>query len=197
MAAGKRDAELQRLAAAVRDAHVPVLLRIGYEFNNPWTPYDSANYRVAFRRIAGIMAGSNASNVAAIWNATAVGLDNRDFMAWYPGDDVVDWWSIDPFRMDDFSRPGTVRFLDEARKHRKPVLIGEAAPVFAMDDPKRVRGPRSEAEALQWFGSLVELIAAQPEIKGVSLLRSIRVDCNNYCLAQNGPIRGWLNGRAF
>src|SRR5208282_6771918 len=70
VAAGKRDNELRRLAAALRDAHVPVLLRIGYEFNNPWAPYDSANYRVTFRRVVEIMASSNASKVAAVWNAT-------------------------------------------------------------------------------------------------------------------------------
>jgi len=190
VAAGQRDAELRRLAAALRDAHVPVLLRIGYEFNNPWTPYDSANYRVAFRRVAEIMASSNASNVAAVWNATAVSLDDRDFMAWYPGDDVVDWWSINLFGMYDFSRTGTARFLDEARKHRKPILIGEAAPVFATDDLKRVRGPRSEAEALQWFEALTELIAAWPEIKGVSL---IAVDSRR--VQQLLPGSGWPDTR--
>jgi len=190
VAAGKRDNELRRLAAALRDAHVPVLLRIGYEFNNPWAPYDSANYRVTFRRVVEIMASSNASKVAAVWNATAVGLDGRDFMAWYPGDDVVDWWSINLFGREDFSRPGTARFLDEARKHRKPVVIGEAAPVLATDDPKRVRGPRSEDEAMRWFQALEKLLAQRPEIQGVSLIA-----VNWRRLEKTLPGSGWPDTR--
>lgn len=51
LAAGKRDQQLRVLARTFRDFKQPVLLRIGYEFNNPWALYRPADYVVALRRV--------------------------------------------------------------------------------------------------------------------------------------------------
>lgn len=190
VANGDRDPELVLLADGLREARNPVLLRIGYEFNNPWVPYDPSRYIQAFRKIVGRLREVKASNVATVWNATAVGFDGANCMRWYPGDDVVDWWSVDLFRMEDFERPGLASFLDAARAHRKPVLIGEASPVFAASNRSRVRGPASQDEALAWYRKLIDLIRRRPEIKAVSL---IAVDWRRLKSTAPGP--GWPDTR--
>jgi len=170
VANGKRDRELHTLADGLRDAGLPVLLRIGYEFNNPWALYDPQQFSTAFRRVVAVMRQERARNVAAVWNATAAGLPKRPWMDWYPGDDFVDWWSVNLFRFQDFTQVETGSFLDDARRHRKPVLIGEAAPILESVLPWRVRGPTSDAEAARWYGDLIELIRRRPEVKAVSLI---------------------------
>jgi hypothetical protein len=170
VAAGNRDAQLQALARTLRDFGQPVLLRIGYEFNNPWQPYSPGEYVAAFRHVVEVFRREHADNVAAVWNATAIGLARRPWSDWYPGDDVVDWWSVNLFGFRDFTNPATAAFLDDSRKHRKPVLIGEAAPVLESRLPWSVRGPDSDEEALRWFNDLIELIRRRPEIQGISLI---------------------------
>ncbi len=167
---GERDPEIVMLADSLREARNPVLLRIGYEFNNPWKPYDSSKYIKAFRSVVGRLREVHASNVAAVWNATPTGFKGTNYMKWYPGDDVVDWWSVNIYQMEDFDRPELAAFLDAAREHQKPVLIGEALPVLSSKIPARERGPSSEAQAVEWYSKLIELIRRRPEIQGVALI---------------------------
>lgn len=167
---GERDPEIVLLADTLHEARNPVLLRIGYEFNNPWKPYDSSKYIKAFRSIVGRLREVHASNIATVWNATPTGFKGANYMKWYPGDDVVDWWSVNIFQIEDFSRPELAAFLNAAREHHKPVLIGEASPVMTSRTPAHVRGPASEAEAVEWYSKLAELIRRRPEIQAVSLI---------------------------
>lgn len=162
VADGYRDPEIIMLADSLKEAGNPVLLGIGYEFNNPSKPYDPSKYIKAFRSIAGRLHEVHASNIAAVWNATPAGFKGANYMRWYPGDDVVDWWGVNLYQMEDFDRPELAAFLDAAREHQKPVLIGEALPVL--------RGRSSEAEAVEWYSKLVELIRRRPEIQGVTIV---------------------------
>jgi hypothetical protein len=167
---GMRDPEVVMMLDVLRDAHNPVLLRIGYEFNNPRMPYDPSLYIQTFRGVVERIREGHNDNVAAVWNATAAGFDSGNFMRWYPGDDVVDWWGIDLFDLKDFDRPELAEFLEKARSHRKPVVICEASPVFQASTAGHVRGPKSDVEAAAWFQTLVDLIDAHPEIQAVSLI---------------------------
>jgi len=167
---GMRDPEVVMMLDVLREARNPVLLRIGYEFNNPRAPYDPSLYIQAFRGVVERIREGHTDNVAAMWNATAAGFDNGNFMRWYPGDDVVDWWGIDLFDLKDFDRPQLAEFIEKARSHRKPVVICEASPVFQTSAAGRVRGPKSDAEAAAWFQKLIDLIDAHPEIQAISLI---------------------------
>jgi hypothetical protein len=109
-------------------------------------------------------------NVATVWNATAAGFASGNFMRWYPGDDVVDWWGISLFDLKDFETPGLAEFLAKARSHRKPVVISEASPVFQTATPGQVRGPKSDIEAAVWCQKLVDLIGTHQEIQAVALI---------------------------
>ena len=167
---GMRDPEVVMMLDTVREARNPVLLRIGYEFNNPGSLYDPSLYIQTFRGVVERIREGHSDNLATVWNTTAAGFDSENFMRWYPGDDVVDWWGIDLFDLKDFDRPQLAEFLEKARSHRKPVVICEATPVFRSSTSGHVRGPKSDAEAAAWFQRLVDLINAHQEIQAVSLI---------------------------
>ena len=167
---GLRDPEILMMLDTIREAHNPVLLRIGYEFNNPRSPYDPSLFIETFRGVVERIREGHTDNVATVWNATAAGFDSSNFMRWYPGDDVVDWWGINLFDLKDFDRLQLAQFLEKARAHRKPVMICEASPVFQASNPGHVRGPKSDAEAAAWFHKLEDLIGQHAEIQAVSLI---------------------------
>ena len=128
-----------------------VFLRIGYEYDGPWNCYKPEPYKAAFRYIAERIDTLEAENVVTVWqsavwpahdekNPEEAVYDHRreDILdLWYPGDDVVDWMGVSVFYRDltqwnyvPLYTPAAAqeRFLKFARKHKKPVLIAEAAP---------------------------------------------------------------------
>jgi hypothetical protein len=141
----------------------PVLLQIGYEFNNPAAVYEPSAYIGAFRHATEVMRKDHL-NFGAVWDATATGLSDSHYMKWYPGDDVVDWWAINLFDTGDFSRPETIAFIEDATRHSKPVMIN-AKPGAA----------KSEAQMLKWYISLFDFIRAHPSIKAFSLHPNARL----------------------
>src|SRR5205085_6362013 len=92
-------------------------------------------------------------NFATVSDATAYGFSDPHYMKWYPGEDVVDWWGINLFDLGDFTRPESEAFVLDAARHRKPVLIGESSPIFQTVIPGRVRGAKSEDEAMKWYSA--------------------------------------------
>ncbi|MHB8382493.1 MAG: glycoside hydrolase family 26 protein [Candidatus Binataceae bacterium] len=170
VAAGQCDIELKQLANCLRDTRLPVLLRVGYEFDSPWAPYDPKLYISGFRRITMLLRQAGATNVATVWDATAAEMRGREYMKWYPGDTVVDWWGINLFETYDFALPAVAYFMDDARQHSKPVLIGETSPVFRSWLPWRVHGASSERESLEWLSALFAFIRKRPEVQAVSII---------------------------
>jgi hypothetical protein len=167
---GMRDPEMVMLLDTIRAARTPVLMRIGYEFNDPSAPYDPSLFIQTFRGVAQRIREAQLDNVATVWNATAGGLGGTNFMRWYPGDDVVDWWGIDLFDRRDFDQPQLAEFLEKATSHQKPVVICEASPVFQGATPGQLRGPKSDAEAAAWYQKLTQLISQHPEIQAVAVI---------------------------
>lgn len=153
---GMRDPELLILGDGLRDVGRPVLLRIGYEFNDPSAPYEPSAYIGAFRHATEVLRKDHL-NFATVWDGTATGLPASHYMKWYPGDDVVDWWALSLSDPGDFSRAETFAFIDDAARHRKPVMIVAAS-----------GGAKSEAQALKWYAALFEFINAHPSIKAFS-----------------------------
>jgi hypothetical protein len=165
---GMKDPELWGLADGLKEVGRPSLIRVGYEFNNPRALYEPSGYIGGFRHLAEI-ARKDDANIATVWDASAAGLASGDYMKWYPGDDVVDWWGIDLFDPSDFTNPATAAFVDAAARHHKPVLIGAASPVFQAGHGD-VRGPRSDSEAMKWYASLFDFIRAHPQVQALSLV---------------------------
>ncbi len=106
-----------------------VFLRIGYEANGFWNGYKSASYKSAFQYVTNFFR-SKSDSIATLWCVHPV--DNMTkIITFYPGDEYVDWWSIDLFQTEFILNNTTAEFMRVADEHGKPVIIGEANPTYA------------------------------------------------------------------
>jgi endoglucanase len=92
VASGQLNAELVQLADVVREnSPRVVLIRWAHEMDlnllYPWSTSDSALYRAAFRHVVEVFRAEGATNVRWVWSPAGQG----NAMAYYPGDDVVDY----------------------------------------------------------------------------------------------------------
>lgn len=173
------DARIQSFIDVLRDYGKPVMLRIGGEFSGWWNGYHPYAYPVAFRKIVNMFRARGVNNVAFVWCYEPAAADDFDAVdssgkpKWYPGDDVVDWFSIDLFAAQDVGGPQTghggvttnfgrtVRFLDMAVAHRRPVVIAESSPShFNLNDAADAAKAWAE-----WFTPYFALIQSRSEIK--------------------------------
>ncbi|MCB9896712.1 MAG: hypothetical protein H6825_01785 [Planctomycetes bacterium] len=160
--AGEMDDTLVMLSRIIREAGRPVFVRIGPEVNGYWNNYDPDLYPKAFRYIADLLRREGCDQIITVWNVKFVpGQDRNAYLDWYPGDDAVDWWSVDLFR-EDFAfaegRDWVTHFLDTARVHGKPVIIPESCPNGMNLDSDRTWNA--------WFKPYFDLIERTPSIKG-------------------------------
>jgi len=178
----KYDGRIQDLIQIVKAFRKPVMIRIGGEFNGPWNGYHPYEYPKAFRKIVNMFRQAGADNVAFVWcYEPAAPADFAEKNAageyrWYPGADVIDWYSVDLFTAADVAdvpgggRPGSdgmtpykrvLAFLDMAVADGKPVVIAESAPsYYDLGDPAQ-----AEAAWAEGFQPYFGLIATRPEIK--------------------------------
>jgi len=131
---GDYDKEILGLIEAIREYKNPVFLRIGYEFNNPTHNYNPKEFISGWKYIVESFKKNKVDNVAFIWNCcTAFTRDIKEIMAFYPGDTYVDWFSDNLFGVRHFTETDnpkiiTENFVQEAIKHKKPLMIGESSP---------------------------------------------------------------------
>jgi|WetSurMetagenome_2_1015567.scaffolds.fasta_scaffold14800_4 hypothetical protein len=156
VAAGLYDEEINAFIDGLRSLAIPAYVRIGYEFNGlSWNGYQPASYKSAFTRITNMIRASGLE-VATVWCFAMDGVMN--YMDYYPGDAVVDWWAIDLFSVNHFTDPNSSRFLDSAGVHQKPVMIGETTPRYV----GVLNGQQSWND---WFVPLFNFIHTKPAIK--------------------------------
>lgn len=173
LADGELDAGVDDLAAFIRDARRPVLLRIGYEFDGPWNRYEPEPYKAAFRHVVERLRERGADNVASVWQSATSAhgtYRNLPLDAWYPGDDVVDWCGSSYF---DFSAPHHEALLAFARARHKPVMIAEAAPrgydleaLTFSDDGRELVPKTPEAIWSEWFAPFFAFVHAHRDAIG-------------------------------
>jgi hypothetical protein len=155
----------------------PLMIRIGGEFSGWWNGYHPYDYPRAFRKIVALFRAAGVENAAFVWcyePAASEDFDAKDLLGnwkWYPGPDVVDWFSIDLFATWDISGAllghsgvltaygKTLKFLDMAVATSKPVIIAESSPQ-AYD-----LGVAAQAAWDGWFTPYFHLISVRPEIK--------------------------------
>lgn len=126
--AGKYDAHLKALARWIKKANRPVYLRIGYEFDNPSNHYDPLQYAQAFRYVVDFLRRQGVHNAAYVWHSYCwTQKASEQWLAWYPGDDYVDWFGASMFAMPN--QLWTVSsFVKLAREYHKPFMIAESTP---------------------------------------------------------------------
>jgi acetyl esterase/lipase len=187
VASGSRyDARIEDLARIVREFGKPVTVRIGGEFNGWWNGYRPYAYPKAFRKIVERFRAAQADNAAFVWcyePAAPGDFDERNESGeykWFPGADVIDWFSIDWFNREDFTGPltggrrggeltshgRTQKFLDMAATYHKPVMIAESGPArYDLSDPAQ-----ADAAWREWFEPYFQILAEHSEIKWFHLI---------------------------
>lgn len=175
--AGDNDVQLREFFGTLKEVGWPVFLRPGWEFNNPGRFEDPELYKAAFRHIAQLIKETDAANVATVWHASPPVPDPhfqaKPVMPFYPGDDVVDWWGISLFSESSFRAPETIAFYEEAKRHGKPILVGESSPLFRTADMSAgdvFRDPVSAEESVNWYQSYFRLFDEYPQLKGFCLI---------------------------
>lgn len=125
--AGDYDECVKALAEALAELDIPIYVRIGYEFNGHWNVYTPGQYQRVFIRFADFLKRAMGDSVAILWCCHPISkLD--EIMTFYPGDEHVDWWSIDLFAPKFLKSQNTEDFIKEAARRRKPVFIAESTP---------------------------------------------------------------------
>ena len=179
-ATSQYDGRINDVIQIVRAYAKPVMVRIGGEFSGAWNGYHPYYYPKAFRKIVSLFRAAGADNAAFIWcyEPAAPGDFAEQNAAgeyrWFPGADVIDWFSVDVFNRNDFSGPltqagrsdgsplaRTLAFLEMAVANGRPVIIAESSP--SQYDFANL----SEAQAAwtEWFEPYFQFIATRPEIK--------------------------------
>ncbi len=173
------DAWLNDLADIFKAYEKPVMMRIGGEFNGPWKGYHPYDYPKAFRKIVTLFREKGVNNVAFIWCYMPQAPDDFDEKnangeyKWFPGDDVIDWYGIDLYNPSEFSgetvREGglspygkTLKFLDMADAHSKPVILAESGTAYLDITPSPEDG---KADWDAFFAPLFAFIGDHPQIK--------------------------------
>lgn len=157
VAQGVYDENIKQFCLAIKEWGIPCFIRVGYEFNGRWNGYNPATYKESFIKIAEAFKTYKVPNAALLWCFAADG--NADFTSYYPGDQYVDWWSIDLFSETNLREPKTIAFLDSSLVHKKPVMIGEST-------PRKVSVQGGEVSWNRWFKPYFNLIHTYPNIKG-------------------------------
>jgi hypothetical protein len=172
------DQHILELAQVIASHKGPVFLRIGGEFSGDWMDYHPYDYPRAYRKVADIFRGAGADNVAFVWCYEPSAPDDFDVhdargWKWFPGDDVIDWYGIDLFAPDQFSRRASGRgsdeklahsekFLKMARDHKKPVMIGECSP-SQEDITDDAEDGRRDWQS--WFQPFLKFLDDHPEVE--------------------------------
>jgi len=130
---GLFDRGIKQLANKIKRLKRPVYLRIGYEVDNPGhgNP-DPEIFKKAWRRIVRKLNNQKVENFATVFSTTLqinLPLVSPNFKRYYPGDKFVDWMAFSYWGGPELNaRNGLIDF---ARKHNKPVMIAESAPMFS------------------------------------------------------------------
>lgn len=178
--AGQRDEAISELGQRLASYGVPVLVRVGYEFDIDWSGYDPDEYREAFVRIArGLRA--EAEQVELVWQSaascdTSMGVRQR----YYPGDDYVDWVAVSFFSQSRCAFQPLLDLVGFARQHRKPLFIAESTPqgfdlgdgTFSQNGEQREPADASISYA-QWFEPFFDFIHQHTDVvRGVTYINS-------------------------
>lgn len=135
-----------------------VLIRFAHEFNGIWYPWanDPGNFVPVWRYVHQKFADAGlAGNVEWVWNANNVDVDDHhDITMYYPGDDVVDWTSIDGYNWGSnysFTKWRSFAELFEEKYNllmlhypSKPILIAEVASAEPTDVPNPALGQEGD-----------------------------------------------------
>ncbi len=129
VAEGKYDEAIDSFCKGCEELEIPIYVRLGFEFNGlAWNGYLPEAHVRAWKHVVDRIKKNNVNNVATVWCYAVDG--EKNYMDYYPGDEYVDWWGIDIFSPEHLRDEFTEKFMQDAVKHKKPVMIGESTPRY-------------------------------------------------------------------
>jgi hypothetical protein len=184
------DSCIDIIADAFKQHGKPIFFRIGLEMNGAWNGYTPWIFPKAYRRLVEELRARNVNNIATVWcyepdapedfaDSTAQG------WKWYPGDDVVDWFSLDPFPVEHFdpslpdSSGGRITkkgkselFLKFALQRGKPVYLNEttAHSAHLTPDSLDIDSVDGKHDWENWFQPFLQFLAIHPNIKAFNYI---------------------------
>jgi hypothetical protein len=200
IAAGRQDSVIDAHARAVKALGVPILLCFEHEpgvlIGREGT---AADYVAAWRHVVARFAKDGANNVSWVWTLTSFsfreqqngnGAGKTNPQAVYPGDDVIDWISVDGYNYSGC--PGkNVPWRSFAQvfgawyqwaQHRgKPLMIAE----FGLSEDPVVPGRKGA-----WFDQVATQLAQFPLIKALVYFESTP-RCNNLVTSSPSALQGF------
>jgi hypothetical protein len=177
--AGTYDSYIRSFATAAKNWGHPFFLRFDWEMNGNWFPWSEGvngnkpgEYVTAWRHVHDIFTQVGATNATWTWcpNVDAKS-EFRDIAALYPGDDYVDWTSLDGYNwggsgwasFKDIYGPTYHRIVD-AIAPSKPMIVGEVGSsenggsksAWIADMLKRLPTEFPQIHGLIWFDKYVD-----------------------------------------
>lgn len=170
------------------DQRPSIMLRFGHEFNGNWYPWGNnpEGLKAAWRHMHAMFeaAGVNDS-VEWVWCASATDVDDyNDMTLYYPGDDVVDWTSLDGYNWGSNYAWTSWRSFDEVFSSAyvtlvnnfpdKPVILAEVGSAEEGDIPDASWGQYGDdSDAGQsksaWIDNMMQRIMTDyPAIRAIS-----------------------------
>jgi len=175
IAAGRHDAYMRAMAAAIKAYGGPVLLRWGHEPNGDWYPWSGAAninrpgvYAADWRRMAGIIR-AGAPNARLVFSVNS---EDRPDAAWnrferyYPGDAYVDAVGIDLYNWGDtrpwseWKRPNILL----KKPYARALELAPEKPLFLTE----IASCPSGGDRALWLGQLFDKLSSRyTAVKGL------------------------------
>ncbi len=169
---GEYDDFLRQWAREAKAHGRRVLLRFGFEFNGDWFTWslDPPKYVAAWRRARDIFRKEGAENVEWVWSPNIVSVPNKpqnNMHLYYPGDEFVDWVSLDGYNFGDeydqwhkwesFEQIFGQTLRDFQKRYpKKPVIISEMG-----------TAPGKDQQHAQWIRHAYAALQKYPQVKAV------------------------------
>jgi len=193
IASGRYDGYIREWAQAAKAYSHALYVRLMHEFNATTYPWaymiDHVNnapdkYVAAFRHVVGIFHEVNVTNVQFIW-CFGTGAQNPPPENWFPGDDYIDWVSLDGYN-HGFTKDGSKRnwrtfeqvfgpsYSRLTKISRRPVIIAEIGCVEDVDE-KGSTHIMDPTQKPRWIRDafLSVIPAKMPRVKAVVLFNSV------------------------
>ena len=135
IASGKLDATIKARASGAKALGKKFFLDFAAEMNGDeaWSGNDAPLYVAAYKHIHDLFVAGGATNVVWAWcpNVTDTAGGNKTTMAYYPGDDYVDWTGVDGYNWGGGDWQSFQQVFQDIypllAAKKKPIIIGEMA----------------------------------------------------------------------
>ncbi len=171
IAAGAYDSYVRRAAREAAAYGQPFLLRFAHEMNGGWYQWGAipgntpADYIAMWRHVVSIFREEGATNVRWVWSPNVYGLGGTEpFQPYYPGDEWVDFVSLDGYNWSGMRPSGWRSFAEVfgpsykamTELTGKPMMISETA------------SPESGGDKAAWIREILSVLPTQmPRVRAL------------------------------